>query len=358
MKPRASKIVYTEIAIAIVLLLFFLIVFATRMKFFGQEPLSLEASIWPSVTIRILAFAVAIRLLMIASKAFVVHQSSVEEGLKEAVPAHAVLPLANGLIKQMITGFLALWWETPPPPRNKSFASVLTRHFDMNARRKRIIWISLVYLVISFALFVKWPPAVPARGAVAFLVEKVVLSFGVGLYIIHLMYCLDLHVSACTVLRTLRSFFELEESQLKAHGKINAKQMVAAVSEITSIIGKTLLYPLTILILIIISRLRIFDNWAMTPSLSVTFLLGATLLVLVSLILWYEGARLKSAAVHYEEQKEGVTGAPKDQIALIDEGAFAPWQRQPIFAAILSVVAVFGSLTVAEPLVRLLFSST
>jgi hypothetical protein len=132
--------------------------------------------------------------------------------------------------------------------------------------------------------------------------------------------------------------------------------MLTAASQLTAIIGKTLLYPLTILILIIISRLTIFDNWTMTPSLSVTFFLGAAVLILASLVLWYEGARLKSAAVNREQRK--ARAEEPENVELITEGVFAPWHRQPIFAAIFSTVAVFGSLTVAEPLVRLFFGST
>jgi hypothetical protein len=138
--------------------------------------------------------------------------------------------------------------------------------------------------------------------------------------------------------------------------KIDANSMLTAASELTAIIGKTLLYPLTILILLIISRLRIFDNWTMTPSLSVTFFIGAAALILASLVLWYQGKRLKSAVVNREQRK--ARAEEPENIEPITEGVFAPWHRQPIFAAIFSTVAVFGSLTVAEPLVRMFFGST
>jgi hypothetical protein len=111
------------------------------------------------------------------------------------------------------------------------------------------------------------------------------------------------------------------------------------------------------LILIIISRLTIFDNWTMTPSLSVTFLLGAALLILASLILWREGALLKRAIINHEHQKILAADPQKQGIAAINEGVFAPWHHQPIFAAVFSTAAVFGSLTVAEPLVRLFFGT-
>jgi hypothetical protein len=350
----ARVFLYTEIGIAMAFLIILLCWFMSPVSFLGQEPTSLEASIWPTVTIRLLAFAVAIRLLMIASNSFVVHRLRIEEQLKKAVPCAEKLPLAEGIVKELGATCSSLLLEEKPPVKEKTFQQVMKKHFDRRARRKRIMWASLGYFAVSFVLFYLWPPAVPARGSFAFFAEKLVLALGVGLYIIHLMYCLDLHVSACTLLRTLRSFYSIDVKSLD-HDKIDANLMLTAASELTAIIGKTLLYPLTILILIIISQLRIFDNWTMTPSLWVTFFIGAAALILASLVLWYQGKRLKSAAVNREKRKAHPEPA---NIELITDGVFAPWKRQPIFAAIFSTLAVFASLTAAEPLVRLFFGST
>lgn len=354
LSDRARVFLYTEIGIAMAFVIFLLFWFMSPVSFLGQEPMSLEASIWPTVTIRLLAFAVAIRLLMIASNSFVVHRPRIEEQLTKAVPCNKELPLAEGIVKELGATCSSLLLEEKPPVKEKTFQQVMNKHFDRRARRKRIMWASLGYFAVSFVLFYLWPPAVPARGSFAFLAEKLVLALGVGLYIIHLMYCLDLHLSACTLLRTLRSFYSIDVKSLD-HDKIDANLMLTAASELTAIIGKTLLYPLTILILIIISQLRIFDNWTMTPSLWVTFFIGAAALILASLVLWYQGKRLKSAAVNREKRKAHPEPA---NIELITDGVFAPWNRQPIFAAIFSTLAVFGSLTAAEPLVRLFFGST
>ena len=218
---------------------------------------------------QVLAFVVAIRLLMIASNSFVVNRLEIEAKLTKAVLCAEKLPLAEGVVKHLARSCLSLLLDKTQPVKEKTFQQVVVKHFDPCARRNRIIWASLGYFAISFVLFYRWPPAVPARGAFAFLAEKVVFAFGVGLYIIHLMYCLDLHLSACTLLRTLRSFYSTGAKALD-EDKVDANSMLIGASELTAIIGKTLLYPLTILILIIISRLTIFDNWTMMPSLSVS----------------------------------------------------------------------------------------
>lgn len=71
MKEGARVLLYTEIGIATAFLIFLLCRFVSPAWFLGQEPLSLEASVWPSITIRLLAFAVAIRLLIWASLGYI-----------------------------------------------------------------------------------------------------------------------------------------------------------------------------------------------------------------------------------------------------------------------------------------------
>jgi len=129
--------------------------------------------------------------------------------------------------------------------------------------------------------------------------------------------------------------------------------MLTSLGTLTMVIGKTLLYPLTVLILIILSRLNIFDNWVMTPSLTLTFASGALVLVGASLILWLEGARLKKIVL----AQPSVESDEKEKLQAINDGVFCAWYNQPIFSAIFSAAAVFGSLSVAGPLTRLFFAS-
>ncbi len=91
----------------------------------------------------------------------------------------------------------------------------------------------------------------------------------------------------------------------------------------------------------------------MTPSLILTFAGGAIVLVGASLTLWLEGARLKKTVL----AQTGIQSDEKEKLRAINDGVFAAWYSQPIFSAIFSVAAVFGSLTVAGPLTRLFFAS-
>lgn len=365
MHPWARTLVYAEVTIALlgILYLLYQVSGSSATKLFG-EPLALGVSIWPSVMIRLLAFLVALILLLTASYSFVAGGTPSREKLEKALPVRMKLPLAHCLREESARMCRNVIQEAVLPLEEQTFDQHLEKLFDLNARRKRIILTSVFYLLASFFLFAIWPPSVPGRGAFSFLSEKVVLSLGVSLYIIHLIFCLDLHLSAFTFVRALRSLYSgpVQEKIALADVKIETKQMLEATSNLTSIIGKTLLYPLTVLILIILSRLRLFDNWVMTPSLIVTFLAGALLLVAASLILWLEGSRLKKVVLdNYDAtpattaEAEAAAAKEKEQLRAINEGVFAAWYNQPIFAAIFSAAAVFGSLSVAGPIARMFF---
>ena len=362
MKTGARIVVGVEIGFAAAAILFLLVkLLFSPAASLGGEPLALGISIWPSVMIRFLAFLVAIALLAFASYSLIVHGAREEANLKSALPREMSFVSRLG-------------------PR--TFHDFISKLFNANRRGWRVAIISLVYLVISGWLFKVWPPTVPARGAWPFFIERIVLSLGVALYIIHLNFCLDLHIAALTLLRRLRWFFkppvdQTAEATVEANAKslesptpmekatkpaepstlaetantnqLNAAQMLESLSIYTTVIGKTLLYPLTVLILIILSRLEIFDNWLMTPSLTITFALGTTLLIAASLGLWVEGTRLKKAML----ERSNLQPAERKALKAVNKGAFAAWYSQPIFAAILSTLAVFGTLSVAEPLTKL-----
>jgi hypothetical protein len=130
--------------------------------------------------------------------------------------------------------------------------------FRRRTLRRRIVKLSIAYLVFSFVLFLVWQPTVPGRGGLALLIEKIVLALGVALYIVHLIFCLDLHFSAWRLLRAIGSHFD-PPSPTGSPSSIDLEQMLTSLGTLTTIIGRTLLYPLTVLILIILSRLTILD---------------------------------------------------------------------------------------------------
>ena len=400
MKLWARIFIYTEVFCAFAVMLYLLVFLGwKRDELLLAEPLAVGVSIWPSMVIRLLAFAVAILFLLIASYSFFSQGQGLKKKLQDALPEKEY-PLPQGLAKESARLCASLARERPVALPLQKFQVHLDRFFGTqdkpfwgDARFWRIIGVSIAYFAISAFLFSQWQPSVPGRGAFTLLDEKIVLALGVTLYMIHLIFCLDLHVGALNFLRALRAVHgpAIWEEIRSGQTNLQAKEMLEATASFTAIIGRTLLYPLTVLILIVLSRLRHFDNWVMTPSLTITFALGALALITASLVLWLEGARLKrqvianywaaeekarveaahiSPTVLPDPEKPRPTAPPEtnavrvgkrapDPAALakeldaIDGGVFAAWYNQPIFAAIFSAAAVFGSLTVAGPIARL-----
>jgi hypothetical protein len=369
MKKWAQRVVYGETILAGLglLFLFVMLIFSKLDSLFG-EPLSLGISIWPSVMIRLLAFAVAILLLCVASHSFVLYVLPEKDRLKEALGGDIQILFTSKegeslllrltryirrIIRRMTRYIQRIFGRIINRPKEsvEPDADSFDDFFDWSILRCWVVIISILYLVFSFVLFWLWPPMVPARGGPAFLIEKIVLALGVALYIVHLIFCLVLHFNAGELLHRIRKHFQSEDKET-AGTQIDRTQMLTSLGTLTTVIGKTLLYPLTVLILIILSRLDIFDNWVMTWSLGITFALGAVVLIGASLFLWWEGAKLRRAVLAQTRYP-----AERAAVSAVNDGVFAAWYNQPIFSAILSAAAVFGSLSVAGPLTRLFFAS-
>jgi hypothetical protein len=367
MKKWAKWVVYGETILAGLGLLFlFVMLIFSKLDSLFSEPLSLGISIWPSVMIRLLAFAVAILLLCVASHSFARYVLPEKDRLKEALGGdNQILSTANKSESLLLhlTGYIRRIIRRMTRYIQRIFGRIINRQkesvepdadtfddfFDWSILRFWVVIISTLYLLFSFVLFLVWQPTVPGRGGSALLIEKSVLALGVALYIVHLIFCLVLHFNTGELLNRIRKHFQSEDGM--AGTQIDRAQMLTSLGTLTMVIGKTLLYPLTVLILIILSRLTIFDNWVMTPSLTITFALGAIVLVVASLILWLEGAKLKRAVL----AQSPLRGIEQKDLEAVNNGVFAAWYSQPIFAAILSALAVFGSLSIAGPLTRLFF---
>ena len=202
----ARALIYGEVGLGGVFLIVLLgALWLHRRDLLFDEPYALGASIWPSVAIRLLAFVVAILFLLNLSRLLITHRADWRGRLADALPSDEKLPLASGSITEIGRWLERLWFGIAPLYDQKTFASIFERIFLQGPRRIRVILASLLYFVVSAVLFALWPPVVPARGPVMFVIEKVVLAVGVSLYIVHLIYCLDLHLSAVTLLRDRKS---------------------------------------------------------------------------------------------------------------------------------------------------------
>ena len=375
MKEWAHWVAYGETILAELglLFLFVTLVFSKLDSLFG-EPLSLGISIWPSVMIRLLAFAVAIVLLCVASHSFACYVLPEKNLLNEALGGDIqILFTANEgeslllrligyirrIIRRMTRYIQRIFGRMINRPQEgvEPDANSFDDFFDWSILRCWVVIISFLYLLFSFVLFIIWPAMVPARGGPALFIEKVVLALGVALYIVHLIFCLVLHFNAGELLHGIRGYFQSEHQKpINTKTILTAgalKKMLTSLGTVTTVIGKTLLYPLTVLILIILSRLpSLFDEWVMTWSLAITFALGAIVLIGASLFLWWEGARLKRAIL---AQNNLLDRLSEMTLTRLPAASSLPGIASPSSPPILSALAVFGGLSVAGSLAKSFF---
>jgi hypothetical protein len=318
------------------------------------EPLSWTSgvSVWPTILIRVIAIFTAILLMWIAARTVDAAFCATRFQLKRSFKSDKFFSDFSLLAK--LQGFCQrhILLSEPSNPPHVTVRKVLQYIGSRRWRLIRITSFAVIYLVLSSILFWYLPPLAPGRGGWVLRVEKVTLAFGVGLYIVHLLYCLDVHVMALILLRSLRQYFDTAK---RDHQLVTvACRILEPAAEYTLAAGRTLLYPLTVLVLIMLSRIHFFDAWRMTPSLWLTMLIGAVVLAGASLLLVSEAVRLRSEVLRIFDDLKEKNAPAKKRIEKLDIGAFSRWYQQPIFAAFLSLVAILATVGFSEPLLRLI----
>ncbi|HEY5706432.1 MAG TPA: hypothetical protein VIS96_12740 [Terrimicrobiaceae bacterium] len=368
--------------------------------FLMMEPLSwtLGVSIWPTIFIRCLAFLVALILLIKASQTMDVEYRLARGHLGNLLGKSARLRLSLslelsraalqlprvsfarlGFKKARLQGRRSNFWSqlqrlASQKREPRAIEELLETIHSRSYRVLRITALAIVYLAISICLFTMFPTFTPGRGFTVLLVEKVTLALGIGLYVVHLLYCLDLHLGAWMLLCALREHLAKSEN-------VDECKVLETAAEYTVAVGRTLLYPLTVLIILMLSRISLFDAWSMTPSLWIALGAGAIFLTGASLMIVSEASRMRGEAIERAREKkheietrglvpgEQAVSAPlreslqsqigglESRIKALQElevGAFSHWYQQPIFAALVSLIGVLGTIGFAGPFAELL----
>lgn len=318
------------------------------------EPLSWTSgvSIWPTILIRVIAFFIAVLLMWIASRNIDTALCATSFQLKRSFKSDK--SFSNFSLVAKLRRFCErhIHLTEASKPDLVTVHKLLRYIGSRGWRLIRITSFALIYVLMSSILFRYFPPLAPGRGGLVLLWEKVCLALGVGLYIVHLLYCLDVHVMALILLRSLRQYFDMAKRDDNL--VTVAHRVLEPAAQYTLAAGRTLLYPLTVLILIMLSRIHFFDAWTMTPSLWLTMLIGAVVLAGASLLLVWEAIQLRSEVLGIFDDLKVKNPIERKRIQKLDIGAFSRWYQQPIFAAFLSLIGILATVGFSEPLVRLI----
>ncbi len=127
---------------------------------------------------------------------------------------------------------------------------------------------------------------------------------------------------------------------------------VRFIADRTAVVGKLILYPFVMLVLMVIARLPHFDNWDWPPALVAVFFINFLYAVACQWMLSGAASRIRRLSLN--RLRAVMLGLSHDQekprldrldnlvaeIQAIRHGAFAPVTEQPLVAVLLSTVAL------------------
>jgi hypothetical protein len=136
---------------------------------------------------------------------------------------------------------------------------------------------------------------------------------------------------------------------------------VRFLAEWTGRIGGIIYYPFIVLLLVIVARSSIFDNWDMPPSLVTVVLLSIAMASATVFILRRAAERLRRVSIDRlvtelvleegaasDEAKIKQLRTVLDEVRQLGEGAFAPITSQPIVRAALLPLSGAGGIALLE----------
>ncbi len=137
---------------------------------------------------------------------------------------------------------------------------------------------------------------------------------------------------------------------------------IRMIAQRTKIVGKLIYYPSIILAIMIVARLRLFDNWDFPVGIRISYGLGFVYVCACAIMLSTAAERARLLAVNnLKEKLLRVRGAGPQEAHIAEqidltikeieserEGAFTPWTQHPVLKAILFPSGGFGLVALLE----------
>ena len=208
---------------------------------------------------------------------------------------------------------------------------------------------------------------VPYRGELSLWADKAVLFLSIASFVVLLFFVLDqirLGDRLVRVLYAAKSAWPKETMQKHNVKNDSGREWIDIqfVAKRTEAVGKLVYYPFVVLVLLIVARSSLFDQWYLPYGLAAVFALSLLFTIAVAiqlrrsaeharaislqrlfrLRLQHLGTRKTSDAV--QKQTEAIIA----EISAIRTGAFRPFTEQPLVQAILIPLGGYGGISLIE----------
>jgi hypothetical protein len=336
----------------------------------SEEPLAFFSgiSIWPTEMLRLIALMLAIFFMFKASFDLRANAKKIE-----AEFSFASLSLTPFRWRDVGIGFEH--WQMKQPPGTSRFSAEEAWHAYL-CRSKfwprfiRIGILFVLYSIFAFTILHLFPqPPPPARGHVAFQIDKIVFYLaGIGLLLLSFyvvdaiqlnsnfirMFAREVTQWGSGVINRSHRSPPLTEEELSAYHEI------FFVAQRTQAVARLIWYPLLVLTLLMVARSSFFDNWTWPGSLVLIFGVTAVWTLGSAILLRHAAEQLRETAVNdlrlfrllgrEVEAKREMFDELIAEIREIKTGAFAPLTDQPFIHAVLFPGAALGLLAVGQRL--------
>ena len=328
----------------------------------AQEPLLWfeSVSIWPTTFIRLIAFAVATGLIVRGIRTLAEGASLINERF---FPDTTIIPKISDVESSS--------WKRAKESKDpvimlKAWQEYLFRSQNRRVALRVAISASL-FIMLSMLLVITDMPVVPCRGQLSCAVDTLALVAAVIAFIALLFFVLH-HIRLCDrLVRVLYSGQSEWPDKTYQGFRINADPGrewvdIQFVAMRTEAVGRLIYHPFIVLVLLLVARSTLFDNWHLPPGLAavfaLSFLFAVTNAVQLRRSAEYARAiaeqRLSEARLAAITAGEGGKTLREQAEALLSEvraiqtGAFRPFTQQPLAQAILIPLGGYGGISLIE----------
>jgi hypothetical protein len=321
-------------------------------------------SIWPTELLRMIAAGLSIIFVLKAVRTL----RHNDERLTRSISQHTE---QNGQQATETTASRASWrdWVNPGAwgiHYSRHHTSLMSlwneygRLSEFPAQRRRVIPQVFLYgflgLVLLFGVFTA--PHTPFRGSVSAVADRLIVFLSVFSFLALIFFVVD-ETRLCE--QFIRRLTKLccENSRPEAETR-HIRFSIDLIAERTKVVGRLIDYPFIALLILIVGRMRLFDNWDVPVGLVLLWGLSAGYAIVCAFLLGRAAEHLRQAAITRltttrGEAREAGKAESVEQISrVIDEiseesaGAFAPWTQHPVFRAVLFPTSGVGLASLFE----------
>ncbi|CRL47337.1 hypothetical protein [Pseudomonas sp. URMO17WK12:I11] len=236
---------------------------------------------------------------------------------------------------------------------------------SFGARMLRATLVTWVFLVVTSALFVVWPmERIPVRGdSIIWMLSWLVPTL---LFQLLVFWVVDANLLLTRFIRHLSDHYAVWPGTLQLEHKKNFGVLkhpciddwmdLQLIAKRTSAVSRLIYAPTVVMLILLASRSSLFDNWPTPPSIVISFLLTALILLASALSLRRAAEQARTVALkridaylldspkaidleHYEKFQ-----MIRDRMATLNTGSFSRYSEDPLVRALLlSLTGIGGS---------------